>query len=222
MTRPNHARAPKGACRNRRRSQGERTPAWIRPFRRVQRAIRTSAGLIASCLATADRSALCAQRHPIRSSLELHAAGRRLARASERLSRAIHELAATNDCLGREPGVATVAPQLMVNAAERWILTARCLQVAADEVFTLHEDVLEGLASGALVPERSAFHRPRIILAPLLAPVRAFLRARLPRVADRISPLLRRRRRTPRPAALSVPPRTCQGRAPPLSPVCSL
>lgn len=95
-----------------------------------------------------------------------------------------------------------------------------CVQLTAvaGEVTALHHSVAEGVQSGALVPERDALPRPRIILTPGPVPVRAFLELREPRVSDRIGPLLRRRRRTPRPASIRVPHRPTLGRAPPLSP----
>jgi hypothetical protein len=126
-------------------------------------------------------------------------AGGRLLTASRRLIRAAKQIAKTNRCIGREPERAAGGPELLIQVTQRWVGTAACLQQATEEVFGL-----------------------RIILAPRPAPVRAFLRARRSRVVDRISPLLQRRRRTPRPAAVSVPPRTSQGRAPPFSPVCPL
>lgn len=176
--------------------------------------------LLDSSVRSAVRSQRCAHRRPIRSSLNLHEVEARLATASVRLSRAAQALAETRACIAREPERAGEAPELLVRATARWIMTARQLDQAANEVFALHEEVLDGLASGTLVPEPPAARRPRIILAPRPVPVRAFLAARQPRVTDRISPLLQRRRRTPGPAALSVPPPTSQGRAPPFSPIC--
>jgi hypothetical protein len=95
-----------------------------------------------------------------------------------------------------------------------------CAQLAAvaNEVYALHQVIRDGVVSGELVPERDSYtRRPRIILAPRPAPLRAFLRRRLPRVRERIGPLHRRRWRIPRPAALRVPQRQTLGRAPPLS-----
>lgn len=146
----------------------------------------------------------------------------RLADATERLGRAARELAETNECIAREPERAFLAPDLLTGEAQRWLHVAARLEAVAGEVFALHENVLSGLATGTLVPEPQPDPRPRIVLAPRPAPVRAFLRVRLPRATDRIAPILRRRRRTPRPAALRVPQRSILGRAPPRSPVCAL
>ena len=123
-------------------------------------------------------------------------------------------------CIARDPENADGAPEILIETTERCVSMADWLYEVTDQVFAAQEEVLHGLASGTLVPEPPPRRRPRIVLTPRPAPVRAFLRARLPRATDRISPVLRRRRRTPRPAAVTVPRRTSQGRAPPLSPVC--
>ena len=215
MTRPNHRRAPQRGA-----GAGREQREWVRPFMRAHRALYSSFRLIASCLHARSRSERCAQRRPIRSSRHLDVAEARLATASARIRRAAHHIAELHACIARDPENAGDAPEILVETTERCVYMAGWLYEVADGVFTLHEDVLHGLASGALVPEPPPARRPRIVLAPRPAPVRAFLRARLPRVTDRISPVLHRRRRTPRPAAVSVPRRTSQGRAPPVSPVC--
>jgi hypothetical protein len=221
MTQTNDARALKGATaarRDRRRPQGERRPAvaaaWVRPLRRANRVLNASVRLLTAGLATAARSERSARRQPIRSSQNLEHAGARLALASSRLGRVVKELVETTACLQREPETAAGAPELLMAVTQRWIDMAQALGQASGDVFALHEDLLEGLTSGALVPERSD-RRPRIILAPRPTLVRAFLTARQPRVADRISALLNRRRRAPRPSAVKVPRCTSQGRAPP-------
>jgi hypothetical protein len=223
MMRPNRTQAPKGAagkCRDRRRPQGRRRLAWVRPLRRAQRALDACVGLIDSALRTGAASERCADRTPIRASRGLHHASGQLVDASARLARAANALAATNECIAREPERALFAPELLIGVTERWVAVAQRLNEVADDVFVVHENVLSGLESGELIAEPEPVRRPRIVLAPRPAPVRAFLRARLPRVTDRIASILRRRRRTPRPAALRVPRRSVLGRAPPLSPVC--
>jgi len=220
--RPNHTQAPKGATgkgRDRRRPRGRRGLAWVRRFRRAQRALDACIGLIDSSLRTAVAAERCADRRPIRASRDLHRASGRLVDASARLGRAARELRQTTKCIAREPEGAMFVPELITGETRRWIDVAAWLQEVSGGVFALHEDVLSGLRSGALVPEPDC--RPRIVLAPRPARVRAFLCLRLARATDRIAPVLRRRRRTPRPAALRVPRRSVFGRAPPLSPVCT-
>jgi hypothetical protein len=214
------AKAPQdsGAYRNR-RQQATQRPVWVRSYRRAQRAIDASVRLIGSSMNTASVSESCLERRPVRTAQSLNGAARRLAAAGLRLLHASRELAAANECLGRAPGD---APELVALASERWQSAVTYLRYVTGEVVLRQVEVLSGLACGALVPERPADSRPRIVLAPRPVPVRAFLRRRQPRVIDRIASILRRRRHTPRPAAIRVPRRTSQGRAPPPSTVCPL
>jgi hypothetical protein len=208
--------APEGAsgtCRDRRRPQGERR-GWVRPFFRANRALDASLRLIGSTLravATAERAV---HRRPVRVSRNLQDASELLATATVRLGWAARNLVELTACVG---GETAQVPEMVVNATERWVSTAARLAEAANEVFAMHGSVLDGLQTGALVPERPADRRPRIVLVPRPVPVRAFLRLRQPRVRDRIGPVLLRRRRTPRPAAVTVPRPSVLGRAPPLS-----
>jgi hypothetical protein len=216
MKHSNHARAPQGASRTSRRRQQGGAAAWMRPWCRAARAIESSIRLINSTLRTMERSERCAHRRPVSASRNLHEASARLVDASTRLVRAAQELAATNECLRREPDETMLVPELLGHTAERWVETMTFLREAADGVFSLHEDVLLGLETGVLVPEQpAAKRRPRIILAPRPVAMRAFLLHRQPRVVDRIAAILRRRRRTPRPASVRVPRRNLLGRAPP-------
>ena len=225
MSRRNHAQAPRSArsvYRDRRRSKNLRRAAWVRPFRRAQRALDTSVRLITCTLLAAAASERRVHQRPIRASRELYEASAQLVRASKRLKRAARELAEVNECIGREPENASNVPELLIAASRRWVFTAGWLSESTEQVFALHRDMLNGIETGALVPEGPADPRPRIVLAPRPVPIRAFLSLRQPRVADRIAPLLRRRRRTPRPAGLRVPRRSVLGRAPPLFSVCLL
>jgi hypothetical protein len=222
VTKAAHARAPKGACRDRRRPQDGARPAWVRPFRRLQRCLDASVRLIGATVRTYDASQRHAHHRPIGTSLDLTRASRRLRDATARLERAALALAATSECVAREPEGAAGLPPMLCKEVERWIGVAQWLAEVADGVFTLHEDVLAGLETGQFLPERSAFERPRIAVAPRPSFVRAFLLRRQPRAIDRIASILRRRRRTPRPAALRVPRRSVLGRAPPLSSISLL
>jgi hypothetical protein len=189
----------------------------MRPWCRATRAIEASIRLINSTLRTMERTERCAHRRPVSASRNLHEASGRLVDASARLTRAAQELVATNECLRREPDETMLVPELLAHTTERWLETMTWLREAADGVFSLHEDVLLGLETGVLVPEQpAAKRRPRIILAPRPVAMRAFLLHRQPRVVDRIAAILRRRRRTPRPASVRVPRRNLLGRAPPL------
>jgi hypothetical protein len=221
MTRPGLARAPKGAtggtCRSSRRAEA-RGPEWVRPYRRAQRALDSAASLIFSTIHVVMDAGRCAKRRPIRTSRRLTSAARGMKVASLRLLHAQRELAAASEALGRVPEQQSGdAPEIMELAAARCQAVAKYLPIAVSAVVIAQVDVLGGLSTGELVPERPSDGRPRIVITPRPLFVRAFLTIRQPRVSDRITPVLLRRRRTPRPAEVRVPRRNLQGRAPPLS-----
>jgi hypothetical protein len=212
-------RGATGVCRKGRSSRGARRPEWVRPFRRLRRALDASVRSIDAALRSIGNCEECASRRPVRASRHLVAAHDCLVTASVCLARAAHALAATNACLGRDREGGDGAPELIVRETLRWISVAARVTGLSEQVSSMHDDVAEGIVSGALVPEPDfEVRRPRIVLAPRPAPVRAFLRARQPRVTDRIAVFLLRRRQTDdRLPAQDIPPRTCRGRAPPPS-----
>ncbi|HEX9985634.1 MAG TPA: hypothetical protein VGF69_20415 [Thermoanaerobaculia bacterium] len=218
----NDERAPKSAttaCRERRHPQSGQAagPAWVRPLRRAQRALDRSARLMASGVTVAARSERAAQWRPIRSSQNLEHAETRLSMAASRLGQVAKELAEITACLEREPETGAGAPEQFMAIMQRWMVMSLSLGQVSSTVFALHENMLAGLASGELVAERVPGSPLRILLTPRPAPIRVSLSVRLSRAADRISIALKRRRRANRPAAVSVPRRASQGRAPPLS-----
>jgi hypothetical protein len=209
-----------GTCRDPRRPQGER-PAWVRPIGRAHRALNVTVRLIEATLRTIAASERCAYRRPVHASRDLQGASNHMVHAARMLTRAAVELGITNECIARQPELSGPVPALLIQATERWIAVAAWLNEVSAEVNELHADVCEGLETGELVSD-PADRRLLIGLTPHEVAARAFLASRQPRLTDRITPLLRRRRRTRRPAALSVPPRTAQGRAPPLFSICAL
>src|SRR5688572_22925712 len=159
VTRPNHARAPKGAtggCRERRSPEAERAPSWVRPYRQLKRVLAAAERLIDSTGRAAAASERCAHRRPIRASMKLDHAEGWLTKASRGLTQAVDQLAEVNACVGLEPERAGNAPALLLAMTAQWMLLSRRLVAVADEVFTLHEDVLDALESGDLVPEPPA------------------------------------------------------------------
>ena len=194
-------------------------PAWFRPYSRAQRALAASIRLIGSTLRTVAGAEHGLHRRPIRTSRNLQEASARLVDASARLRWAAQELAETNECIALEPERAAPVPELLIQATEHWMQVAAWLQQTTAALSAIQGDVLLGLQTGLLVPEHQDESRPRIRLAPRPVPIRAFLLLRQPRVSDRISPILRRRRRMPRPRAVRVPRCSLLGRAPPLFPI---
>jgi len=133
--------------------------------------------------------------------------------APVQVERAAREIGATNRCVCPDPEEAAEIPEIVAEVTGCWLYLVQWIDELAKGVVTVHNDVLHGLVTGTLVPEPGGFdrprqRRPRIILAPRPIYIRAFLAARQPRATDRIGSILSRRRRTPRPAAVSVPRRS--------------
>ncbi|HEY0370935.1 MAG TPA: hypothetical protein VGD79_02985 [Thermoanaerobaculia bacterium] len=148
---------------------------------------------------------------------------RLLVHAALRLEQAKRELALAIECLGRDPGQQKGdAPEMLRFALEQCEKFAKYIEIAANEATFVKLEVMAGLLTGELVPEDPSEYRPRIVLKPRLVAIRAFLASRMPRVVERIAPLLQRRRRTPRPAEIQVPKPSVLGRAPPLFSACRL
>ena len=229
MTKPRSKPLTKGAAGKRRKRGGPRIElkAWTRPFRRARRALDASTRLILATLRKVSASKECAEDEPIRSSRYLQDAAALVIDATVQVERAAREIAATGRCICLDPEEAAEIPEIVAEVTDQWLYLVQWIDELAKGVVTVHNDVLHGLVTGALVAEPGAFdlprqRRPRIVLAPRTVYVRAFLAARQPRATDRIASTLSRRRRTPRPAAVSVPRRSHTGRAPPLSPTCLL
>lgn len=226
MIRPGSARAPKGAaggaCRPSRRRESARGPEWVRPYRRAQRALDSAASLILSTVHAVVDAARCGDRRPVRTARRLHGAVRGMNVASLRLIEARRELAEAGQALDREPEQHSGdVPELMELAAARCRAVAEYIPLVAREVAFAQVDVLGGLYTGELVPERRSGGRRSIVPTRRPLFVRAFLVTRQPRISDRITPALLRRRRTRRPAEVRVPRRNLQGRAPPLASSCA-
>lgn len=217
-----HARAA-GNCRKRRRQRAARRPEWVRPLRRAQRKLDSAAARIQGLMALVVAFDECVERRPLRTLQRLSNALREIVFAAGQIVRAGQELDEVARCLARAPELADEDTLLVVElATERFNAALKWIQFVTKEAALRQLQGIAGLALGELEPEHPSDSRPRIAVTPRPAPVRAFLAARLPRATDRITPVLQRRRRARRPAALSVPPRTSQGRAPPLSSIASL
>jgi len=225
LRRSNHARAPEGAdgtCRNQRRPRDRRRPGWARPVVRANRGLNDCVRLIDSTLLEVAACRRQMHRRPVRTWRKLYEETGRLYAASNRFTRTMRDLGRAADSIARHPETAGGGPGLITELTVSWVEIGKRLAQVIAEVFTFHDQVFLGLETGALVPERPFDRRMQFVLALLPVPFRDFLSLRQPRVVDRIASILRRRRRTPRPAALPVPLVTHQGRAPPLFPVCPL
>jgi hypothetical protein len=188
---------------------------------RLDRTLSITVRLIEATVRTIAESERCAHRRPIHVSRILEGAAGHMVHAARMLKRAAVELGVTTQCMVRQPELSGPVPELLLQATERWIAVAALLSEVSAEVDALHKEVCEAFERGELVPD-PADRRLSFVYAPRIPEAREFLTAREPRAVDRIAAILQRRRRTPRPAALDVPPRTAQGRAPPLFSTCAL
>lgn len=205
------------------RRERKRGPEWVRPYRRAQGALDSAASLLFSTMHAVMDAGRCAERRPVRTARRLNGAVREMKVASLRLIDARRALAEAGQALDREPEQQRGdAPELLQLATARCLAVAEYIPFAVNEVVLAQVVVLGGLGTGELVPERPSDDRPRIVVTPRPLFVRTFLISRRPRISDRITPVLLRRRRTPRPAEVRVPRRNLQGRAPPLSSTCAL
>ena len=220
------AKAPRGAaggvCRRPRRADQQRAE-WVRPYKRAQRALDASKSLILTAFHTVVYAGRCGENRPLQVVKRLDRGRHDLSTAAARLAAAKGELARARECLLAAPQhLAGDAREYLAMAAERCEQVDKYILLIALELMEAQTDVLARLMTGEYMPEPPDPGRPRIVIKPRLAAIRAFLSSRLPRVSERITPLLLRRRRTPRPAEVRVPKRAVLGRAPPFSSTCSL
>jgi hypothetical protein len=232
MSRSTSAEAPQGVgiargnCRGSRRGDAPRGKEWIRPYKLAQRMLDNAAGMIVSSVRTVADAGYCADR-PIESTRTLIRAVRQAHVAAKQYAVAERYLAEATEAFEHTPPELRSgdAPELLERAAERCESVQLYLHVAANEVVLGQTEIFHGVASGEIVPEETSGNHPRrrvIVIRHNPLFVRTFLAARRLRVADRIAPLLQRRRRTRLPTEVQVPKRSLRGRAPPLSSTCSL
>ena len=230
MARKSSIGAPEGIDSGTGRTPRQRGAApgkeWVQPYRRAQRKLDDAASLIiASVWTVADAG--CDYHQPGRSRRKLGRALHEAAVASVKHAEAEQYLLEAVAAVEHAPPelLDDDAAELVEMATERFQTVSQYISVAVNQVVLGHEQILQGIESGEIAPEDLVLDdRPRrrvIRHNPLF--VRAFLSARRqPRVGDRITPILRRRRRTLLPAEVRVPRRHLLGRAPPLSSTCSL
>lgn len=178
--------------------------------------------MIESSLVTVTESLGHAAQCPARTSRDLHRASGRLIGASIRLQRAARSLRDTARCAAGDDGVAVEVPLLLRAATQRWMAAWQFLEATQEQLFLLHEGLVEGLETGELVPEPEKPARRRFVIAPHIVYAREFLQCRRTTARDRISSVPIRRRRPRCRATADAPRRICRGRAPPSLSTCLL
>jgi hypothetical protein len=175
MIRSGSTREPKGAtggtCRPSRRPRGARGPQWVRPYQRAQRALDSAVSLIFSTIHAVVDAGRCAERRPIRTARRLNGSLRGMTVASQRLIEARRELAEASQALDREPERRNGdTAELLELADARCQAVAEYIPIAVTEAVFAQFEVLGGLSTGELVPERSVDGRLRIVITPSASP----------------------------------------------------
>jgi hypothetical protein len=201
-------------------SRRERRESWIRPYRRIRRAIVASRRLIDSSRRMIDTCERSAAEHPLRASRQLEGVCGRLGRALARLERGAAGLRETNDRIALSPEYAGDAPRLMIDAITRWAGAATTIAALFDQLDDDRAALLEYVkGAGACLDLDELFKSggpaPRLI-------TRRTLPATLFSERSRVFCIHVRRTRSARLTVVEAPRRIFRGRAPPPVSTCSL
>jgi hypothetical protein len=205
-----------GVRRDRRRS-------WIRPLRRMLRAIEVTQRLLESSCRVINACRTAAEEHPIRSTRQLEKVAGWLVEASEQLGRGADGLKTTGYQLERFPADGAGAPSRIIMATGEWIQTATMLAEVSNR---LDERIafLEGYVNDASAPLDLEELFPRAVPAPrrICFVVRRPSLKFLSRENNRVFCIHIRRQRPGRLTVAEAPRRIFRGRAPPSVSTCSL
>lgn len=218
----NHASRRKLRSRVARR---ERRPSWVRPLRRLRRALDASFRLIDSTQRAVEVSEQFAAKRPVRASRALRRASDRLIEANVRIDVALRGVLHTDGCIRLAPERAIAARELLDTATCRLLEAVEQHRVVLSELQELDARLTASLEQGLVQPERehpSADRRPRIVIVPRPVLARPFLTYRRSTARDRIASVPLRRRPKAPVATGDAPRQISRGRAPPLSATCLL
>ena len=201
----------------------ERRRSWIRPLRRMQRAIEVTQRLLESSCRVINACQTAAVEHPIRSTRQLEKVAGWLVEASEQLGRGAEGLKTTSYQLERFPADAAGAPDQIIMATYNWIGTVSMLAVVSgrlDESLAFLaryvNDATAPLDLAELFPKPAP--APRRICFAVRRPSLKFLS----RENSRVFCIHIRRQRPGRLTVAEAPRRIFRGRAPPSLSTCSL
>jgi hypothetical protein len=202
----------------------ERRRAWIRPFRRTRRAIKSSFQLITCAFRAIEAVEKFAVARPIRAARELGIASGLMMEAEAQLACAIRGMGKMLDRAAKSPDVSLEAPGMMVGEAVKWIKATAELTAFSERLDEVSLWLLDSLQSGAItipLEERTGdAGKPvttfRLIPRPLLPPDWfSYERSDVPSIPSR-------RPRSVRQTLLEGARRITRGRAPPFVSTCSL
>ena len=198
----------------------ERRESWIRPYRRIRRAIVASRRLIDSSRRIIDTCERSAAEHPLRASRQLQGVWGRLGRALARLERGAEDMRETNERIAQSPEYAGDAPGLMIDAITQWAGAATTMAALFDQLDDDRAALLEYVkGAGACLDLdelfRSGGPAPRLL-------TRRTLPATLLSERSRVFCIRVRRKRSACLTVAEAPKRIFRGRAPPPVSTCSL
>ena len=198
----------------------ERRESWIRPYRRLRRAIVASRRLIDSSRRIIDISERSAADHPLRAGRQLDAVPGRLGRAMARLQRGAEGMREANDKIALSPEYAGDAPPLMIQAIAHWAGAATTVAALLNQLDHDRAALLEYVkGAGACLDFDELFKSggpaPRLL-------TRRTLPAALFSERSRVFCIHVRRKRSARLTVVEAPKRIFRGRAPPSLSTCSL
>ena len=198
----------------------EKAKRWDHPIHRAQRHIDSSQSLVDSIRRALLDSTDSAAARPIGTSRKLNRVSCRILDAHAHLASASRDIDAVMKSAVLAPELAADVPMLLIEMTQQWVEVARQIALLSNDLFGFHEEVLDGLKSGELVPEPPAARRPRIIVIPRLISARAFLLHRRKSALDRIASIPARRPPAARISSTDAPRRISRGRAPPSDSIC--
>jgi hypothetical protein len=201
-------------------SRREQRESWIRPYRRMRRAIVASRRLIDSSRRIIDRCERSAAEHPLRADRQLQGVWGRLSRAIARLKRGADGWGDANDRIALAPECAGGAPALMIHALGQWTGAATTIVALMDHLENDHAALVEYVkGAGACLDFDELFKSggpaPRLL-------TRRTLPATLFSERSRVFCIHVRRKRSARLTVVEAPKRIFRGRAPPSVSTCSL
>ncbi len=204
-------------------SDWDRRREWTRPFRRTQRAIKTSFELMTCACRAIEAVEKFAVERPIRAARHLGIASDLMTEADEQLDSASRGMRTMLDRAAEWPDVALDAPGKLVGVTVQWVRATAELAAFSERLDEMSVWLLDSVQSGAIeipLEEQTADAGKlvipfRLIPPPLLPPDWfAYEYYEVPCIPVR--------RRSDRLTVVEAARRITRGRAPPFVSACSL